>query len=74
MDLGMTRSEIQQAIDSGAPFTIYMADGREYQVPHQDYIALPPHVAHVYVFDDEGRYTVLPLLTMTGIRGKQTAP
>ncbi len=44
-----------------------MADGREYRVPHRDYISLPPKSAYVVVYDDEGHFTVLPLLTMTGL-------
>jgi hypothetical protein len=44
-----------------------MADGKEYPVPHRDYISLPPKASCVIVYDDVGRFTVLPLLTMTGL-------
>ncbi len=44
-----------------------MADGREYEVPHRDYISLPPRGSYVVVFDDQGHYFALPLLTMTGL-------
>jgi hypothetical protein len=48
-----------------------MADGREYAVPHRDYISLPPKASYVIVYDDAGHFTVLPLLTMTGLSSKQ---
>jgi hypothetical protein len=47
-----------------------MADGREYSVPHRDYISLPPRASYVIVYDDTGHFTVLPLLTMTGLESK----
>ena len=51
----------------GLPSTLRMADGKEYPVPHRDYISLPPKASCVIVYDDVGRFTVLPLLTMTGL-------
>lgn len=48
-----------------------MADGNEYEVPHRDYIVLPPRAAYVIVFDQksaDASFDVLPLLTMTGLR------
>ncbi|MBE7499711.1 MAG: hypothetical protein HS113_05265 [Verrucomicrobiales bacterium] len=59
--------QIESAIHSGVPFTLRMADGREYHVPHPDYISLSPKGTFVTVYDDEERFFVLPLLTMTGL-------
>jgi len=53
-------------MDSGRPFTILMADGKSYRVPHRDYIMLIPKGSAVVVHNEEVA-TVLPLLTMTGI-------
>jgi len=53
-------------MDGGRPFTILMADGKSYRVPHSDYIMLVPKGSAVVVRDEEVA-TVLPLLTMTGI-------
>jgi hypothetical protein len=36
-DACMTREQVESAISSGAPFTLRMADGKEYVVPHRDY-------------------------------------
>jgi hypothetical protein len=63
----MTRSQIESAMNSGVPFMLRMADGRECEVPHRDYISLSPKGTFVTVYDDEERYFVLPLLTMTGL-------
>lgn len=63
----MNRNEIEAAIERGVPFTLRMADGHDYHVPHRDYIALPPKGGFVIVFDDEERAYYLPLLTMTGL-------
>jgi hypothetical protein len=54
-------------MQAGMPFTLRMADGREYAVPHRDYISVSPKGTFVTVYDDEERFVVLPLLTMTGL-------
>lgn len=66
----MTRAQVESAITRGVPFTLMMADGKEYTVPHRDYILLPPRAAYAIVHEDDGHFTVLPLLTMTGLRSK----
>ncbi|HWB05099.1 MAG TPA: hypothetical protein VG796_18860 [Verrucomicrobiales bacterium] len=64
----MTRKQLEAVIEEGAPFTLRLADGRLYQVPHRDYISLPPKNATVaVVYEDDGTVHVLPLLTMTGL-------
>ena len=63
----MTREQIVSAVESGLPFTLHMADGKAYPVPHRDYISLPPKASYVIVYNDEGRFWVLPLLTMTAL-------
>ncbi len=69
-DAFMTREQVESAIASGVPFTLRMADGKEYVVPHRDYIFLPPRASYVIVHEDDGHFNVLPLLTMTGLRSK----
>lgn len=63
----MQRSKLLEAIETNCPFTVHMADGNAYSVPHRDYIALPPKSASAFVFDDRGGFKVLSLLTMTSI-------
>ena len=66
----MTRAQVESAVASGVPFTLCMADGKEYHVPHRDYIWLPPRAGFGIVYEDDGHFNVLPLLTMTGLRSK----
>jgi hypothetical protein len=63
----MNRSQIEAALERNMPFTLLMADGKEYHVPHRDYISLPPSGAFVVVYDDKEHVFVLSLLTMTGL-------
>ena len=63
----MNRSQIEGAIERNVPFILNMADGKQYRVPHRDYISLPPAGAFVVVYDDQEHVFVLPLLTMTGL-------
>jgi len=63
----MNRSQIEAALERNLPFTLLMADGKEYRVPHRDYISLSPGGAVVVVYDDQDHVWVLPLLSMTGI-------
>jgi hypothetical protein len=67
----VNRQQIRDAMERGAPFTIRMADGREYAVPHRDFISLSPRGGFAIVYDqvnEEGAFDILPLLTMTGLR------
>jgi hypothetical protein len=61
----MTLSQITSAIERKNPFILTMADGKEYRVPHPDYISVPPKGSFVVVYDDEEHAYVLPLLTMS---------
>lgn len=63
----MNRTQVEAAVERNLPFTLHMADGKDYRVPHRDYIFLPPKAAFVVVTDDAGHVFVLPLLTMTGL-------
>jgi hypothetical protein len=66
----MRRAQVESAVASGVPFTLRMADGKEYRISHSDYISLPPKGGFVIVYDEDGHFTVLPLLTMTGLESK----
>ena len=53
-----------------------MADGKVSEVPHRDFISVAPKGAFVIVWDpdcEEGTFDVLPMLTMTGIRRKESS-
>jgi hypothetical protein len=63
----MSKGLVVAAIELGEPFSLRMADGREFHIPHRDYISLSPKGTFATVYDDEEKFYVLPLLTMTGI-------
>ena len=63
----MTLNNVREAIESGRPFVIRMADGKSYSVPHGDFIAVSPKGTTVTLYDKDDHTHVLPLLTMTGI-------
>jgi len=64
----MTRKQIESVIAEGVPFTVRLADGRSYVVPHRDYISLPPKdITAAVVWEDDGTAHILPMRTMTGL-------
>ena len=55
------------AIMPFAPFSVRLADGREYPVPTIDHIYLPPTGGRVVISDDQGIVVVLPALLISGL-------
>jgi hypothetical protein len=49
------------------PFTIRMADGKTFRVPHPEFLSLAPGGRTVLVADDDGSVNSLDLLLMTEI-------
>lgn len=75
----MTFSELRARIDEGRPFTLHVADGRSYEVPHPDFIWLPPRSTVVSIAEpnpdneEETVTRIIPLLTISGITQKRTS-
>jgi len=63
----VNRSQIDNAMNSGRPFTIRTADGREFLVPTREHIIISPKGTFVQVIDDDERINSIPLLTMTSV-------
>jgi len=63
----VTKENLQSVIEANLPFVISMADGKEYSVPHRDFIAFTRKGTAVVVTTEDDKLHVLPLLTMTGI-------
>lgn len=63
----VTKENLHSVIDSNLPFVISMADGKEYLVPHRDFIAFTRKETAVVVASEDDKIHVLPLITMTGI-------
>lgn len=49
------------------PFTIYMADGRSFHVPHPDFLSMSPTGRTVIIYQDNDDFSILDLLLMTEI-------
>ena len=69
----MTNATLKDKIETAIPFTLHVADGRSYDVPHRDFIWLHPRGLVVLVAHpasdgtDEVVGTTIPLLMITGI-------
>lgn len=68
----MTKENLHNAIESNQAFVISMADGKEYSVPHRDFISFTRKGTSVVVSTEDDRIHILPLITMTGV--SQDAP
>ena len=62
---------IEEAVERGVPFKLKVADGDEFNVPHPEYVSLPPKTSskrtYVMVYNDKGFVSILPLLTITSL-------
>ena len=72
----MTFATLKDKVDTAIPFTLHVADGHSYEVPHRDFIWLHPRGLVVLVAHpasdgtDEVVGTTIPLLMITGITEK----
>jgi len=64
-------AQIEEAVQRRVPFRLKGADGDEFNVPHRDYISLPPTSStkrtYVIVHNDNGFASILPLLTIMSL-------
>jgi hypothetical protein len=49
------------------PFTVHMADGRSFHVPHPDFLSMSPTGRTVIIYQDNDEFNILYLLVMTEI-------
>ena len=47
------------------PFTIHLADGRSYRVPHRDYVSMSPSGRTVIVYQNDEAFSILDRLLVT---------
>jgi hypothetical protein len=55
------------------PFTIHMADGRTFDVPHPDFLSMSPSGRTVIIYHGDEHFSILDLLLMTEIEMKSTS-
>ena len=54
-------------------FTLHMADGRSFHVPHPDFLSMSPTGRTVIIYQEGEEFSILDLLLMTEIEMTQTA-
>jgi hypothetical protein len=69
----MTHAELKAQIEDSIPFRLHVADGRTLDIPHRDFIFLPPRSTGALVAlpsdenEDETVSHVIPLLMISGV-------
>lgn len=56
------------------PFTIYLADGRSYHVPHPEFLSQSPGGRTVIVYHEDDSFSILDLLLITELRAEPSTP
>lgn len=76
----MTHRKMAKCRELNGPFTLQVADGRSFVVPHWDFVFLPPRATSVTLAlpaeesSDELDYHVIPLLMVSGVsHGEQVS-
>ena len=66
----MTIQQLRLAVHATPfiPFTVFMADGRSFYVPHRDFVAMSPTGRTVVLYDENDDFSILDLLLMIEIR------
>jgi hypothetical protein len=59
------------------PFTLHMADGRSFSVPHPDFLSMSPTGRTVIVYQQDDDFSILDMLLLTeiemdGVSGSRT--
>jgi len=49
------------------PFTIHLADGRAYVVPHRDFVSLSPGGRIIIVYQSDDSFSILDLFLVTDL-------
>ena len=57
------------------PFTIHLADGRSYDIPHRDFLSYSPHGGRTVIVYGEGdSFSILDLLLVTELAIHASTP
>lgn len=56
------------------PFTIRMADGRRFPIPHPEFFSMSPAGRTAVIFHEDGSASIVDLLLMTEIELSPAAP
>jgi hypothetical protein len=69
----MTKDEIRKLLEANTPFTIHLTDGRKFQVPHRDFISVPPGSRGntIIVYGDDGLFNIVNLILIASLEAKE---
>ncbi|MBI4601688.1 MAG: hypothetical protein HY721_06990 [Planctomycetes bacterium] len=56
------------------PFTVHLADGRQYFIPHRDFAFLPPNTRMAVVALQDGTMEFVDLFLIVGLETRPQAP
>ena len=56
------------------PFTVHVADGREFHVPTPDHAHIHPNRKYVSIYTNAGLLSVLPMLLLSGVTVEESYP
>ena len=56
------------------PFNLHTADGREFHVPHPDFLSMSPTGRTVILYREDEEFSILDLLLMTEIEMTSAKP
>jgi hypothetical protein len=72
----MTVEQLKTVIEAQRfrPFTIRMGDGRQFHVPHRDFVSRSPTGRTVIVYGEDDSFSILDLLLMTKLQVHPRSP
>jgi hypothetical protein len=72
----MTIQQLRAALRASPfrPFTIHMADGRLFPIPHPEFLSMSPSGRTVIVYQEDEDFSILDLLLMTEIEMTSASP
>ncbi|HEY2413049.1 MAG TPA: hypothetical protein VGI40_12440 [Pirellulaceae bacterium] len=54
------------------PFTVHVADGRSFLIPHRDYLSQSPSGRTIIVYGNDDNFDILDLLLVSGLEVHST--
>ncbi len=65
----MTADELRSVREAHPfrPFTVHLADGRQYRIHHRDYLSMSPGGRTVIVYGEKDAFSILDLLLITEV-------
>ena len=69
----MDSDEIRKLLERNQPFTVHLADGRKFSVPHRDFASVSPSRRTMTVYDDQGLTEILSMVLISSLTVNEQA-